>query len=527
MTQLTKRPAWQALKQHYDAIADHSMQTWFAEDPDRFARFSLSFDSLLLDFSKNRMTPETLSLLVKLAEEVNLAESINALFSGQPVNFTEHRPALHMALRDRKSESLKVNGHNVMADIQAELKKMHNLVDRVHQEKWLGATGKPIRDIVNIGIGGSHLGPLMVSAALKSYADPRFHCYFISNVDGSELFDVLKKINPEQTLFIISSKSFSTIETLSSASVIRQWLQEKIGQKDISSHFIAVTAAREKAIKWGIPDTHIFSIWDFVGGRYSVWSAIGLPVALLIGMENFYAFLDGAHAMDIHFKQTEFSKNWPVLLGLLGIWYINFFGCAQQAIIPYAHELRYFRNYIQQADMESNGKSVTRLNQQVNYPTGPVILGQQGGDSQHSFFQHLHQAPNFMPVDFILTAKGAHFQELQPLLIASALSQAEALMKGRCTDAEKNHQSIPGNRPSTVLFMEKITPHALGLLMALYEHKIFVQGVIWDINSFDQFGVELGKQLLPAILDDLKQSQETGQQDASTAGLIHYYRSIV
>ncbi|HSW93576.1 MAG TPA: glucose-6-phosphate isomerase, partial [Gammaproteobacteria bacterium] len=361
-------------------------------------------------------------------------------------------------------------------------------------------------------------------AALKSYADPRFHCYFISNVDGSEIQDVLKKIDPEKTLFIISSKSFTTLETLSNANAVRQWLQEKLGQKDISSHFIAVTAAREKAIQWGIPDAQIFSIWDFVGGRYSVWSAIGLPVALMIGMNHFYEFLDGAHAMDHHFSQTEFSKNLPVLLGLLGIWYINFFGCQQQAIIPYAHELRYFRNVIQQADMESNGKSVTRANQPVDYTTGPVILGQQGGDSQHSFFQHLHQAPHFTPVDFILIAKGTHFKALQPLLIASALSQAEALMKGR---AEKNHQSIPGNRPSTVLFLEKITPHALGSLMALYEHKIFVQSVIWDINPFDQFGVELGKQLLPGILNDLKQSHKTHEQDASTTGLIQYYRSIV
>lgn len=532
MKKLTQLAAWQALQQHYQAIADCSMQEWFAEDAERFKQFSLSFNDILLDYSKNRINPETLSLLIKLAEEVKLSDFTNKLFSGSPINSTENRPVLHMALRDRQSKNLMVNGQNVMADIQAQLQKMQVFTDQVRSGTWCGATGKPIRDIVNIGIGGSHLGPLMVTQALKNYADPKLQCHFISNIDGSQIHEVLEKIDPERSLFIISSKSFTTIETLTNAKVIRQWLQDKLGSIDISSHFIAVTAAAEKAKKWGISETNIFSIWDWVGGRYSVWSAIGLPIALMIGMENFNHFLDGAHEMDVHFKQADFSENMPVLLGLLGVWYINFFGCQSQALVPYAYELNYFRDYIQQADMESNGKRVTRSNLLVDYATGPVILGQQGCDSQHSFFQHLHQSPHFTPIDFILAAHGEHFQEQQDILIASALSQAQALMVGRSysnDDADNlaKHKTIPGNRPSNVIFLKKITPHSLGMLMALYEHKIFVQGIIWNINSFDQWGVELGKQLLPAILVDLEKNEMNNAQDSSTAGLINYYRMRV
>lgn len=498
----------------------------------------------MLDYSKNRINQETISLLLKLAEEAKLSDYTNSLFSGALINTTENRPALHMALRDRQSQNLTVNGNNVMPDIHAELKKMHVFTDQVRDWTWCGATGKPIRDIVNIGIGGSHLGPLMVTQALKNYADPKLQCHFISNIDGSQIQDVLQKIDPEKSLFIISSKSFTTIETLENAKVIQQWLQDKLGSIDISSHFVAVTASPDKAKKWGIAENNIFAIWDWVGGRYSVWSAIGLPIALLIGMEKFYEFLDGAHEMDVHFKETELSQNMPVLLGLLGIWYINFFECQSQALVPYAHELNYFRDYIQQADMESNGKWVTRSNQFVDYATGPVILGQQGCDSQHSFFQHLHQSPRFTPIDFILATRGEHFQQQQDILIASALSQAQALMVGRtymdilmelkqagyseeeATNLAK-HKIIPGNRPSNVIFLKKITPHSLGMLIALYEHKIFVQGIIWNINSFDQWGVELGKQLLPHILVDLENAELNNAQDSSTAGLIDYYRKTV
>ncbi len=525
MKKLTELPAWQALEQHYQSIADCSMQEWFAEDPERFAHFSLTVGAILWDFSKNRINQETISLLVKLADEVHLSEAREALFSGSYINFTENRPALHTALRDRSCQSLMVNDHNVMPDILAQLKKMQIFTEKVRDESWRGATGKPIRDIVNIGIGGSHLGPLMVTHALKHYAHPNLHCHFISNVDGSELHDVLQHIDPEKTLFIISSKSFTTIETLSNATFLQQWLKDKLGTPDVSSHFVAVTASIEKAKKWGIPESQIFSIWDWVGGRYSVWSAIGLPIALMIGMEKFYEFQDGAHAMDRHFKEADFSKNMPVLLGLIGVWYINFFGCRHQAIVPYSHELTYFRDYIQQADMESNGKSVTRLNQRVDYATGPVILGELGCDSQHSFFQHLHQSPHFTPIDFILAARSDYFQPLQTILMASALSQSQALMQGRWDENE--HKVIPGNRPSHVFFLNKITPHSLGMLMALYEHKIFVQGIIWNINSFDQWGVELGKQLLPMILADLDNVQMNHSHDSSTTGLIDYYRKTV
>lgn len=544
MKKLTELAAWQALQQHYASIRDHSIQEWFAKDAERFDHFSFVFADILFDLSKNRINQETIALLVALAEETDLSAQITALFNGEAINSTENRLALHVALRDRKRTHLEVMGHNIMPDIHAELKKMQLFTDQVRNETWRGATGKPIRYIVNIGIGGSHLGPLMVTQALKDYADPNLQCFFISNIDGSQIHAVLEKIDPEQTLFIISSKSFTTIETLSNANLIRQWMQNKLPSKDISMHFVAVTSAFEKAKKWGLAESHIFSLWDWVGGRYSVWSPIGLPIALMIGMEHFYELLDGAHAMDEHFQQTPFHKNIPVLIGLLSIWYINFFGCRNQAIVPYADELKFFQDYIQQADMESNGKSVTRLNEFVEYATGPVIFGQQGCDGQHSFFQALHQGPNFIPVDFLLIAHGTHFQQQQDYLIASALSQAQALMLGRSYEealtelkqaglsSDKahllaKHKIIPGNRPSQTFFLKKMTPEALGSLIALYEHKIFVQSVIWNINPFDQWGVELGKQLLPAILTDLENPTATAVKDSSTAGLIQYYKDTM
>lgn len=532
MNRLTQLASWQALQQHYQTIANASMQKWFETDADRFELFSLKFADILFDFSKNRINQETVSLLTNLAKEAGLAQAIQALFSGKAINSTENRPALHTALRNRKNNHLVVDNHNIAQDIQAELKKMAAFVAQVRNQTWRGSTGKPIRDIVNIGIGGSHLGPLMVTQALSAYADSDLNCYFISNVDGMQLHDTLRKIHPEQTLFIISSKSFTTIETLSNAEIIQQWLREQLKIHDITPHFIAVTAKSVIAKEFGIPDEQIFSIWDWVGGRYSVWSAIGLPIALMIGMEQFNEFLDGAHEMDIHFQQTDFSQNIPVLLGLLGIWYINFFDCPVQAIIPYAYELNYFQDYIQQADMESNGKAVTRDHLFTEYATGPIIFGQQGCDSQHSFFQLIHQGPRMVPIDFILMAESTYFTAQQDILVASALSQAQALMLGRpvnqkdTVDVLAQHKMIPGNRPSNVLFLKKITPRTLGMLIALYEHKIFVQGIIWNINSFDQWGVELGKQLLPTILTDLRNKKLTAKQDSSTAGLIHYYTHL-
>jgi glucose-6-phosphate isomerase len=540
MDKLTELAAWQALKQHHQLNANHSMQEWFEADPLRFSQFSLTFGDILFDFSKNRIDQQTISLLTQLARDINLSDSIHSLFAGHLINSTEKRPALHTALRDRNNTCLLLNNHNIMQDIHAMLEKMHQFTNQVRDGTWRGATGKSIRDIVNIGIGGSHLGPMMVTHALSDYANKNLRCYFISNVDGAQINDVLQQIDPERTLFIISSKSFTTIETISNAEVIRDWLQTKLGTDTISSHFVAVTAVPSRAREFGIPETQIFSIWDWVGGRYSVWSAIGLPIALLIGMENFYEFLDGAHDIDAHFKEAPFSENIPVLMGLLGIWYINFFDCSTQAIISYSHELNFFRDYIQQTDMESNGKAVSRADAFIDYVTGPIIIGQQGCDSQHSFFQLLHQGPRMIPVDFILLASTKHFEQQQDILVASALSQAKALMHGKSyaealselraagyteTDAEHLaiHKTIPGNRPSNTFFIKKLTPRVLGSLIALYEHKIFVQGIIWGINSFDQWGVELGKQLLSPILEDFKQAEIESKHDSSTLGLIQYY----
>lgn len=542
MKRLTELAEWQALQAHQQSIADQTMQAWFAQDPLRFQQFSLQVGELLLDYSKNRITAQTVELLCQFAAKMGLADKIAGLFAGEPLNTTEKRPALHTALRSPRSEPLYVNDQDIMRDIRAALTKMTAFTQKVRDETWRGATGQPLRDIVNIGIGGSHLGPLMAVHALSD--DDKLRCHFISNIDAVHLEEVLSKINPETTLFIISSKSFTTLETVTNAHTIRRWVQNKIGVEKSMLHFAAVTAAAEKAVAFGIAQEQIFPVWDWVGGRYSVWSAIGLPLALMIGMERFMEFLAGAHAMDEHFRQAEFSKNMPVLMALIGIWYINFFGAQSHAIVPYAHQLNYFRAHLQQLDMESNGKRITHAGNTANYLTGPVILGEHGCNGQHAFHQLFHQGQQLVPIDFILM--GAHNNELQQhhdILIASGLSQAQALMQGKtyqqaldelhaqgCHGEEAQrlsaHKSIPGNRPSNTLFIDKMTPFNLGALLALYEHKIFVQGAIWEINSFDQWGVELGKQLLPSILTDLNHSAINSQHDASTHGLIQHYKNL-
>ena len=519
------------------------MRDWFASDPARFDRFSIQAGPLLLDYSKNRITEETRRLLVQLAHECHLSDKINALFNGHPVNSTENRAATHTALRDRHLEALWINHTNVMPQIRAELDKMDAFVRQVREQTWLGATGKPIRDIVTIGLGGSHIGPLMACHALSHYASPHLRCHFISNIDGTHVQQVLQHVNPEETLFIISSKSFTTLETLTNTRSVQAWLRAKLGPVDMTPHFVAITAVPEEAKQLNIPDAQIFKIWDWVGGRYSIWSAIGLPVALLIGMDNFVAFLDGAHEMDQHFRATEFSENMPVMMALLGIWYINFFAASHHVITPYSHYLSYFRKYIQQADMESNGKITTHQGHQATYATAPVIWGEQGCDGQHSYHQLLHQGQHLIPVDFILVGQSDHFHAHQDILFASGLSQAKALMQGRSfeealaeTQAEgyseteaihlARHKVTPGNRPSNILFLDTITPRHLGALIAAYEHKIFVQSCIWDINSFDQWGIELGKQLLPDILASLQQELGGGVHDSSTAGLAGYYKKL-
>lgn len=533
MKHLTSLPAWQSLQQHFSNLANHRMQDWFANDTQRFQRFSIQMNGILLDYSKNRITEESIKLLCALAKETQLAEKITALFAGDPINSTERRAVRHTALRENPSS---------ISEVQTTLEKVREFTEKVRKQQWRGATGKPIRHIVNIGIGGSHLGPLMTTHALAEYALPDLHCHFISNIDGVHLHAVLGKINPEETLFIISSKSFTTLETLTNAKTARLWLTEKLNQTDLTAHFIAVTAEPARAKEWGIPDTHIFPLWEWVGGRYSIWSAIGLPLVLLIGMENFSDFLAGAHEMDVHFQETEFSHNMPVIMALLDIWYINFFGAPHRAIVPYGHQLHYFPDYIQQADMESNGKSVTHQGHSVDYLTGPIIFGKQGCDAQHSFFQLLHQGPHIIPIDFILIGKTHRLPYHHDVLIASGLSQSQALMQGKSAQQAKEellaagyskedatrlaaHKAIPGNRPNNVLFLNAVSPRILGALIALYEHKIFTQSVIWNINAFDQWGVELGKQLLPDILTNL-QSETLIKQDASTAGLIAHYKKL-
>jgi len=533
MDNLIDRLAWQRLKNHYQLINPQHIKDWFANDPKRFERFSIAWENLLFDYSKNRITDETIELLCQLANECGLKNKIDALFAGSPVNTTENRPAMHMALRDPNSP---------FAEVKAARAKLSAFVDKIHRDEWVGATGKPIRHIINIGIGGSHLGPFMTTQALKKFAIPSLQCHFISNIDSDHLQEVFRKIDPETSLFIVSSKSFSTSETLMNANTARQWLQAKLNLTDVSSHFVAITADEMKAKKFGIDERNVFPVWDWVGGRYSIWSSIGLPLALMIGMENFSEFLAGAHAMDVHFQTQPFAQNIPVLMGLLGIWYINFFDAEHHAIIPYSHHLNYFRNYIQQSDMESNGKTTDLNGNALHYRTGPIIIGEQGCEGQHSVHQLFHQGSHFVPIDFILVAENDEEEfDHQDMLVASGLSQASALMRGKTyeqayTELQKlglapeeiqnlaQHKVIPGNKPNNVLFFEKLTPKSLGSLIAIYEHKIFVQGAIWNINSFDQWGVELGKQLLPNILFDLQNASTGIEHDASTLGLINFYK---
>jgi glucose-6-phosphate isomerase len=541
---ITELPEWQALKAHQQQVALQRMQDWFAADPLRFQQFSLQVGDILLDYSKNRITAQTVGLLCQLAEATDLSAKIEALFSGQPVNTTEKRAALHTSLRDTSAEDFYINGKNITVDINSALANMEQFTQQVRRGAWLGATGKPIRDIINIGIGGSHLGPLLTTHALTDFADTKLACHFISNIDAAHLHEVLREIDLETSLFIVSSKSFTTLETITNANTLKHLLQQALGTDAVKKHFVAVTACVDKAVAFGILPTNIFPIWDWIGGRYSIWSAIGLPLSLMIGMENFLAFLKGANAMDQHFRQTEFSQNMPVIMALCGIWYINFFGANNHAIVPYSHQLTHLRTYLQQADMESNGKSISHSGLPIDYATGPIIWGEQGCNAQHAFHQLLHQGQHLIAVDFIVTGSEKNiYEHHHDILIASALSQAQALMQGKSgeqayTEAITSgnnqktatmlaaHKTIPGNKPSNILFLDKVTPHSLGMLLALYEHKIYVQGAIWEINSFDQWGVELGKQLLPKILSNVKQSDTETTLDSSTLGLIQHYRKL-
>lgn len=545
MNNLTTLKEWQALANHQQTIASQHMRIWFENDEQRFSRFHLQVGEILLDYSRNRITPETITLLCQLAESIQLRQKITGLFAGEKINLTENRPALHTALRDKEHTTILVDGKNIAVLIANTLQKMREFTTTIHAKKWLGATGKPIKHIVNIGIGGSHLGPMMCTHALKEFAIHDLDIHFISSVDEDQLTTVLQKIIPDQTLFIVSSKSFSTIEPLTNFHTLANWLIKKLGKDAITKHFIAITACKEKAMEFGIAEQHIFPIWDWVGGRYSIWSAIGLPLMLMIGSEQFDAFLSGANAMDKHFNTCEFQHNMPVLMALLNVWYVNFFGSTAQAIAPYSHRLRYLIPYLQQAEMESNGKRTDKNNQLIPYATGSIIFGEEGCDSQHSYLQLLHQGQHLIPVDFIMTdhANTSSNRLHQDILIASCLSQAQALMRGKTTDEayqellaanyspEKAaelamHKMIPGNRPNNILFLNNINPYNLGALIALYEHKIFVQSVIWNTNAFDQWGVELGKQLLPTILHHVQNQANNESVDSATAGIISHLAKI-
>ena len=540
---VTALPAWQALNDHRQAMQDFSMREAFNSDPQRFSQFTLSSCGLLLDSSKNLITTQTRERLVTLANEVKLKDAIKALFDGEIVNSSEGRPALHTALRRPVGDKLSVNGVNVMPDVHKVLNQITELVGRIHDGLWRGYTEKPITDVVNIGIGGSFLGPELVSEALLSYAQKGVRCHYLANIDGSEFHELAQKIRAETTLFIVSSKSFNTLETLKNAQAARAWYLAQGGSEaELYKHFIAVSSNNAAAVAFGIREENIFPMWDWVGGRYSLWSAIGLPIALAIGMSNFKELLSGAYTMDQHFQNAPFEQNMPVLLALLGVWYGNFWGAQSHAILPYDHYLRNITKHLQQLDMESNGKSVRQDGTPVSTDTGPVIWGGVGCNGQHAYHQLLHQGTQLIPADFIVPIVSFNpVADHHQWLYANCLSQSQALMLGKTrAEAEAElrdkglsedevqklapHKVIPGNRPSNTLVVERISPRRLGALVALYEHKVFVQSVIWGINAFDQWGVELGKELGKGVYNRLIGSEETPADDASTQGLIDYFR---
>lgn len=545
MASVTNLPAWQALQRHQQAIAPLHMRNLFAQDPHRFEKFSLRFGDILFDYSKNRITEETVSLLVQLATEAGLAEKIEAMFSGEKINVTEERAVLHIALRNRSNRPIVVDGQDVMPEVNRVLAKMRQFSEAVRSGAWQGYTGKAITDVVNIGIGGSDLGPKMVTEALKAYGSPNLRVHFVSNVDSTDIAETLKLVNPETTLFLVASKTFTTQETMTNAFSARAWfLAAAKDEAAVARHFAAMSTNTAAVAKFGIDTANMFEFWDWVGGRYSLWSAIGLSIALYLGMDRFEELLTGAHKVDEYFRSTPFEQNIPVLMALLGIWYNNFFQAQSQAILPYDQYLLHFASYFQQGDMESNGKSVTRQGQAVEASTGPIIWGQPGTNGQHAFYQLIHQGTKLIPCDFLAAAQSQNpLGEHHPILLSNFLAQTEALMKGR-TPAEARAElekegvsgaqlelltaakTFAGNKPTNSFVYQKLTPETLGALIAMYEHKIFTQGVIWDINSFDQMGVELGKQLAKAILPELKGDAEVASHDSSTNGLINYIKSL-
>ncbi len=533
---LKSYPEWKALKAHFDQIKDVHMRTLFAEDPERGTRFTLEAGDIFADYSKNRVNAETMRLLAALANAVDLRQAIDDMFTGRKINETENRAVLHVALRNRSNTPIRVDGKDVMPEVNAVLDKMADFSRRVRSGEWKGHTGKPIRNIVNIGIGGSDLGPVMAYEALKPYSDRKLTVRFVSNVDGTHMAEATRDLDPSETLFIAASKTFTTQETMTNAESAKAWLLKALGDPAaVAKHFAALSTNAAKVSAFGIDTANMFEFWDWVGGRYSLPSAIGLPLMIAIGPEHFIAMLEGYHAMDRHFAETPFEKNLPVTLALLGVWYNNFFGAETQAILPYDQYLSRFAAYFQQGDMESNGKYVSKRGKKVNYQTGPVIWGEPGTNGQHAFYQLIHQGTKLIPCDFIGFCKSQNpISDHHDKLMSNFFAQTEALAFGKTEEQVRAegvsgrlvaHKVFEGNRPTNTILAQKLTPRALGQLIAMYEHKIFVQGVIWDIYSFDQWGVELGKALANRILPELKSATEPDlKHDSSTNALIRRYR---
>ncbi|OOQ57239.1 glucose-6-phosphate isomerase [Mucilaginibacter pedocola] len=542
-TDFTATQAYKYLADHYINIAPKHLKSFFDSDAARFEKFSQQFEDILVDYSKNRIDEETLALLIQLARECGVGEAIKAMFAGERINVTENRPVLHVALRNRSNSPILVDGQDVMPDVNRVLAQMKDFSEAIISGSWTGYTGKAITDVVNIGIGGSDLGPVMVTEALKAYKN-HLTLHFVSNVDGTHIAETLKTVNPETTLFLIASKTFTTQETMGNAHTARDWfIAAGAKEEDVAKHFAALSTNSEGVSKFGIDTKNMFEFWDWVGGRYSLWSAIGLSISLSIGFDNFVELLEGAHAMDNHFQSTELEENIPALLALIGVWYNNFFESETQAILPYDQYMHRFAAYFQQGDMESNGKYVGRDGKPVDHSTGPIIWGEPGTNGQHAFYQLIHQGTKLIPCDFIAPAQSHNpIGEHHPMLLSNFFAQTEALMNGKTEEvvidelkkAGKSEEEIAkiapfkvfeGNRPTNSILVKKITPRSLGSLIAMYEHKIFVQGIIWNIYSFDQWGVELGKQLAGKILPELKGDEQITSHDGSTNGLINQYKA--
>lgn len=541
---LTESRAWKALSDHYQECRQLHMRDLFETDPERFVKYSIQHGNLIFDYSKNRISEQTMPLLMKLARQADIEAWRDRLFSGEKINSTEGRSVLHVALRNRSNTPIESDGENVMPAVNAELHKMQRFSEQVRLGGWKGLSGKAITDVVNIGIGGSDLGPDMVCSALKPYASDQLNVHFISSVDAMQISQTLSKLDVETTMFIIASKTFTTQETLTNAQTARAWFldQPNTTESDIAKHFVAVSTNTDAVSAFGIDPDNMFRFWDWVGGRYSLWSAVGLSIILYVGMDNYEQLLQGAHEMDQHFRTTPLEQNMPVVMAMLGVWYHNFFGAESQAILPYDHNLNLLPAYLEQADMESNGKSVTREGYAVNYSTGPIVWGAEGINGQHAFYQLMHQGTRIIPADFIASVQSqTDNQHHSDILASNFLAQTEALMCGRSIEETQQaldelgvsdevaamrlpHMYFEGNQPTNSIVMDQLTPYNLGALIAAYEHKIFVQGVIWNVNSYDQWGVELGKQLAKNVLQEIESGEDKFEHDSSTNGLLAWFR---